>query len=129
MVLLISAVSGRNFTNITNSYSTGDVSGTANLVGGLIGFNNASITNSYIDTSYTGDIIIGGGSGSATNVEKKALKGLTDMSSKWSNNDWDFGDDTQYPALRSSTANDDGTYPILCGQVGSRASPPEGQCQ
>ena len=125
----IGGLVGRNFRNITNSYSTGDVSGTGNNIGGLVGRNfSASITNSYIDTSHARDEI-GRNSGSATNVEKKDLKGLTEILSGWSNNDWDFGDDTQYPALRSSTANDDGTYPILCGQVELRASPPEGQCQ
>ncbi len=45
--------------NITNSYATGDVSGTGNYVGGLAG-SSSSITNSYATGDVSGNDFVGG---------------------------------------------------------------------
>ncbi|NAS88752.1 hypothetical protein C4E24_03300, partial [ANME-1 cluster archaeon AG-394-G21] len=45
---------GANTGTITNSYSSGSVTGSSNCVGGLVGYNNGLIANSYSSGSVTG---------------------------------------------------------------------------
>lgn len=51
----------------------------------------------------------------------------------WSTNDWHFGNNTQYPSLRSTEAIN-GKYLLLCGQVAPQvltteeARPKDHQC-
>ena len=50
-----------SYSSITNSYATGKVSGTGNYVGGLVGnFSYSSITNSYATGNVTGTSTVGG---------------------------------------------------------------------
>ena len=56
----VGALVGGNFEGtITNSYATGDVSGT-DVVGGLVGFNWGTITKSYATGEVSGSDVIGG---------------------------------------------------------------------
>jgi hypothetical protein len=51
--------------NISNSYSTGNVTGESNNVGGLVGINeNGNISNSYSTGNVTGESVVGGLAGS-----------------------------------------------------------------
>lgn len=45
---------------VTNSYSTGNVSGTVGMVGGLVGKNSGTVTNSY-STAYINGVVNAGG--------------------------------------------------------------------
>jgi len=45
---------------ITNSYSTGNVSGTVGMVGGLLGKNTATVSSSYSTASVSGVVNVGG---------------------------------------------------------------------
>ena len=123
---------GGNYGSIANSYALGSVSGEECCIGGLVGVNYyetdadtippifviGKITNSYVhsSSSYTGAIVGNDLEDSGTVVSREDLKGLTVLSSKWSNKNWAFGYSTQFPTLRSSMANDRGRHPILCGQ-------------
>ena len=51
---------GDNYANISNSYSTGSVTGTANKVGGLIGQNRNALSNSFASGNVTGSSYAGG---------------------------------------------------------------------
>ena len=98
---------------ITNSYATGAVSG-AGTKGGLSGSNSGTITNCYFDSTTTGQSAgIGGGtltgvtSNNTTELQALLVEGTaTAPADRWSTNDWDFGDNTQYPALRTYKEND-----------------------
>jgi hypothetical protein len=51
---------GVNYGIVSNSYSTGSVSGIDLAVGGLVGFNRGTVSNSYSTVSVTGDEGVGG---------------------------------------------------------------------
>jgi hypothetical protein len=57
---------GINGGTVSNSYSSGDVTGDAvvglyaSCIGGLVGYNNGIVTNSYSSGNVTGDISVGG---------------------------------------------------------------------
>ena len=138
---------------IINSYATGAVDGdTATAhpsimqrVGGLAGQINGTITNSY-----SSGMASGTGSNNMINtvgmVEAQQLIGCGvaaaigdfggDCSALyvgWSSTNWDFGDASQFPALKSfvdldgdgdnEDPGEDGV--LLCGQPGSRVTRPE----
>ena len=124
---------GRNSATITNSYAIGSVLGSATNRGGLVGNNTGSITNSYATGRVGGSSATVGGlvgnntggmitisywlSGSAssggTNVPASTLRTAMALISPtapnmmiytgWSTDDWDFGTNEQFPALRYST--------------------------
>ena len=86
---------------LSNSYSTGAVSGGPE-VGGLVGNAGASatITGSFWDTtSSVQDMSDGTGATGKSTADMKALTGEAG-STNWGTDDWDFGDSTQYPALK-----------------------------
>ena len=90
---------------ITNSYSVGPVS-SANFAGGLIGHNSrASITASYWDTEASGLRTSAGGVGKTTQQLQSPMT-ASGIYSDWSNADWDFGTNKQYPALRYTRGPD-----------------------
>ena len=116
---------GYSSSDITNSYATGSVKG-HNYVGGLVGRNGGTITNSYATGSVEGDRWVGGLVGSRysgtirssywdkttsrmssssggvgkTTTELQSPITSTGIYSSWSTNDWDFGTNEQYPALK-----------------------------
>ena len=91
--------------SIINSYATGLVSGNSD-VGGLIGGNNGSVTASYWDAKTSNQLTSAGGDGvtSATMVQLQSPTApgtaTTEVYYGWSSADWDFGDNSHYPALR-----------------------------
>ena len=91
--------------SIINSYATGLVSGNDN-VGGLIGGNSGSVTASYWDANTSNQLTSAGGDGvtSATIVQLQSPTApgtaTTEVYYGWSSADWDFGDNSHYPALR-----------------------------
>ncbi len=59
----IGGLAGINSGSITNSYSSGSVSGTSNYVGGLVGYNSGTISSSYATDSVSGNNYAGGFAG------------------------------------------------------------------
>ena len=120
---------GANYTQISNAYATGLVNGTEQT-GGLIGFNGseagATVTNSYynseVSTQQNG-IGAGGDQRGIAALTTAELQALTANNSGFSVNDFDFGNDSQYPALRIYVEENgervQGT--LLCNQPSPRA--------
>jgi len=80
---------------ITNSYSTGSVSGQSRL-GGLVGGSGNIVSNSYWDTETSGQATSAGGTGKTT-AEMKAQATYTD----WNFTDiWQIVEGVSYPTLR-----------------------------
>ena len=113
---------------ITASYAIGSVTGNRS-VGGLIGYNypGGSITDSYwnIDVTTTG---VGNGSGIGTNGQTSGQlqepTANTGIYANWNVLHWDFGDSTQYPALKADM-DGDGTATVaeFGGQGRAGATP------
>ena len=116
-----------NAGTISSSYSTGAVSG-ASDGGGLAGSGSADVTLSYWDTQTSGKTTSAGGSG-ATGKTTDEMKALTTGAFGTNDSDWDFGDNTQYPALKkggSTTAARQPCPRVGCffgGGVGIQADP------
>ena len=89
---------GTSSGTISSSYSTGAVSG-ASDGGGLLGVSGTAVTLSYWDTQTSGKTTSGGGSG-AVGKTTDEMKALTTGAFGTNDSDWDFGDNTQYPALK-----------------------------
>ncbi len=91
--------------NIENSYSVGLVDG-QNYVGGLIGenpYSDGNVTNSYYDSETAGLSDTGKGFPRTTEQMQKGTADSTinaaSMYTGWDNLIWNFGSDTDYPAL------------------------------
>ena len=122
---------GDNEGTILNSYATGNATATATgsgnvFAGGLVGENfDGTIRNSYFNSQTTGQTA---GAGTATGVTARTtaqLQGLTATATSWNTNNWDFGNTSQYPALRSYKENADGAQiqgDLICPQPAPRAS-------
>lgn len=112
---------------ILSCYATGDVSASSYYVGGFVGNNSGTINTSYSTGTVEGSSNIGGfagrntGSISSTNywdvntseIDTSAgdptgqtttnLQGITSNTSiytTWSSDSWDFGNSSEYPALK-----------------------------
>ena len=136
--------------SLSNCYATGDVTGSGNWRGRLVGYgahSTLSVSNCYATGALTGPgnnvrPLVGQTLGSVfnsywenmgaetsedtkdrTSAQLKSLPvaGATDLYDIWSTDDWDFGDATQYPALKSKDLDGNGDriegY-VLCGQPG-----------
>ena len=94
---------------IMNSYATGEVKGmpSSSRVGGLVGFNldwvDSTITNNYWDID-TSKITTSAGGTSKTTVELQPATAQDTYQNQpyynWSTDNWDFGNDNQYPVLK-----------------------------
>ena len=89
---------------VERSYATGQVSGFATAMpGGLIGLSNTGQDNgvaaSYWNTDTTGQADSAGGAGKTT-YELQTPTGASGIYADWDANLWDFGIDSQYPALK-----------------------------
>jgi len=110
------------FSTITGSYAVGIVTGNTN-VGGLVGFghgikdifvSNADFTGTVIRDSYFNTDItsLGVGGGGVTGSEGHSTEELQEPTENagiyaaWSSEDWDFGDNSQYPALKADLDGD-----------------------
>ena len=111
--------------NIVNSYATGTVRGTSSA-GGLVGYNWHRIINSYATGIVRGNSSVGGliGSNRSSNIinsywdkktsqQTRSASGIaktteqlqsptraTGIYAQWSNTNWYFGTDMQYPVLK-----------------------------
>ena len=116
-----------NAGTISSSYSTGAVSG-ASDGGGLAGSGSADVTLSYWDTQTSGKATSAGGSG-ATGKTTAEMKALTTGAFGTNDSDWDFGDNTQYPALKKGGSTTVAGQPcpraecFFGGGVGIQADP------
>ena len=95
---------------ITNSYSTGRVTGLS-LIGGLVGQSGEQVFNSYWDITKSRMISSAGGT-SQTTVGLQAPTSASGIYSTWKTG-WDFGTAIQYPAIKYTVAHDI-NYPA-CG--------------
>ena len=118
---LVGNASGAN--TISNSYATGRVSGSGSALGGLIGTGSATAQDSYWDRQTGGLDISASGSGRTT-IQLQAptnRNAATGIYANWSNTDWDFGSDMQYPILKYASINAvavcDGTGLPNCGDI------------
>ena len=134
-----------SFHRIVNSYAIGAVDGGAGgsspsfpqRVGGLAVVIGGTITNSYSSGTASGT-----GSNNVINtvgmVDAQQLMGCGveaalgsfggDCSALyvgWSSTNWDFGDASQFPALKSYVDDPGEDGVLLCGQPGSRVTRPE----
>ncbi|MXX98414.1 MAG: cadherin-like beta sandwich domain-containing protein, partial [Gammaproteobacteria bacterium] len=111
---------GFNSAEISNSYATGVVSGSAPK-GGLVGAadESSSISDSYWDTELSG-IAGDTDNGALRSKQLTAPIAATGIYRNWQLSDWDFGSDIQYPALKNSAcadrANAEGCKKLLPGQ-------------
>ena len=109
--------------SVENCYATGllvksedDATTTGFLVGGA----GESIQNCYWDTEATAQA--NGSEGEPIDeligLNTQEMHELTAISTMWSENDWHFGDNTQYPTLRTFEARGNVQLQgsILCGQ-------------
>ena len=114
-----------NFGNISNCYATGTVSGMGNNVGGLIGVEQSitTVSNCFWDKDTTGQTS-SAGSPDDKGLSTTALKALTATSTNWNANNWDFGDNTQYPTLRTLEVSGGARALgfVICNQPANHAS-------
>ena len=102
---------GRHHGSLMDSYvALGAVSGSGSDIGGLIGIINttATVIASYWDSDTSGQVSSAGGESKTTaELQTATAPGTTTTAVyyNWSDNDWDFGGSSHYPALRY--ANDD----------------------
>ena len=109
--------------SITNTYATGSVKGQWGNGGGLVGYRySGTITNnSYWDKTTSKVGTSAGGEGKTTTELRSPItpgSTPTEIYYGWSTNDWDFGTNEQYPALKYR----DGT--LMPNQVKERLEEP-----
>ncbi len=90
---------------VTTSYATGPVSGSGNL-GGLVGYSTGAVTDSYYDTDTSGRR---GGAGPKTTADLQSPTDATGIYATWSTDNWHFGTNSQYPALKADFNDADNT--------------------
>ena len=116
---------GRSEGNISTSYATGYVSGTG-AIGGLVGSSTGTTTDSYWDTETSGQLYSDGGS-SKTTAELQSPTGYTGIYAAWDDTEagdvWDFGDGSQYPALKADLDGDGTATAWEFGGQGRTAPP------
>ena len=138
---------GFHIGRIISSYSTGSVTGSGTYVGGFVGYNEGTIISCYSTGSATGGSSPGGFAGTndwmvsnsfwdtgtsgimtgdiGTGKTTAEMKALTAALSGWNALSWDFGDSTQYPAVKSYREDGMGTQLdgyLLCDQPADRAA-------
>ena len=102
----------RQTITITDSYSIGAAVGDANT-GELLGYGEArytTINNSYWNTDFSDTGVGGGGALGAvgrTTAELQGPTGRTGIYSLWTSPNWDFGNSSQYPALKADLNGDE----------------------
>ena len=105
---------------ISNCSVTGRVTGTGDNVGGLVGgVSGGTITNSFWDTTTITQTTSSRGTGKITDE----LKALTATSASWNENNWDYGTNSQYPALRTykESGGSQVQGDLFCGQLAPRS--------
>jgi len=109
--LEVGGLVGRNNTNgkIKESYAIGKVVGTGSSVGGLIGrvvsHKYGAVADSYWDIETSGHTHGNSGSIGKTTEELQAPTENTGIYANWNPDYWDFGNSSQYPALKYQGMN------------------------
>ena len=124
----------RTYSTITGSYAIGRVNGDTNI-GGLVGYGHGRsgtthytlVSNSYWNL-HAADAGVGGGGldlqdAGKTPAELQAPTGRAGIYARWSARDWDFGNSSQYPALKADL-NGDGTATAAEFGGQGRSAPP-----
>ena len=123
-------VGGILTTTLNNCYATGDVSSdylgnSAKHSGGLVGdvSGRNTITNSYRLSTAT----VSGGTPNSEGIAKTAaeLKALTATRTSWSELNWDFGTNEDYPLLRAYATDDNGNQQLTSLLEGQDSRPAE----
>ena len=100
---------GENRASVTNSYATGHILIAVTTNGGLVGVGDGRVTQSYWDkeTTRISRISAGGSDKTTAELQNPITPGsaTTDVYYGWSEDDWDFGDDSHYPALRYASSS------------------------
>ena len=104
---------GDNWGTVSNSYSSGNVTGSySSVVGGLVGAGGGTVSNSFWDTETSGQATSDGGTGKTT----EEMQSITTFSGAG----WDIC--AVAPGSTNSTYTwnivDEETYPFLAGMVG-----------
>ena len=101
---------GYNIGSISNSYSIGRVVGDS-AVGGLVGERDTTplrpppVNNSYWDSAVS-NLTTSAGGANRTTTELQSPTNAEGIYKDWSETDWDFGTDYQYPALKYTAERD-----------------------
>ena len=106
---IIGGLVGHNSGSISHSYALGRVRGSGSDIGGLVGRNSGNITVSYWDRETSGQATSAGGSDKTTAELQTPTAPATTSTGvyyDWNQSDWDFGDSTNYPALRYAVGDD-----------------------
>ena len=96
---------------ISNSYTRSCFSsGSATVLntrrGGVVQNNSGIISNSYYQTTGCGGLQQTPSGSNRTQQQLQTPTDASDLYSKWSVNEWDFGDNSQYPAIRYTRGSD-----------------------
>ena len=101
-------VGANYFTNITNSYVTGTVSGNSQNIGGLAGYNSGTISNSYFSGTVSGNNYVGGLVGN--NWSREIIKKSFFDSTKYSGNGVGLGNSTGVTGKTTAELEDINTF-------------------
>ena len=96
---------------ISNSYTRSCFSsGSATVLntrrGGVVQNNSGIISNSYYQTTGCGGLQQTPSGSNRTQQQLQTPTDASDLYSEWSVNEWDFGDNSQYPAIRYTRGSD-----------------------
>ena len=93
---------------ISNSYTTSCFSGSAenNQRGGVVRDNSGTISNSYYQTDDCSGLQQTPSGSNRTQQQLQNLPNTSNLYSEWSVNEWDFGDNSQYPVIRYTPGPD-----------------------
>ena len=85
------------------SYATGEIKGSGTIMGGLVGSGSGSVVASYWDKTVNDGFDNSNGFARTTSRLQSGRAQQTSATMiyyRWSNANWDFGTDTQYPILK-----------------------------
>ena len=112
----------------SNCYATGSVTTGGTDTGGLVGESSGTVSNSYWENAGTAIAdAMDATDKTAEQLKSLPIDGTTDLYDAWSTDDWDFGDATQYPALKSLRKDDTDMQLegyLLCDQPGQDEDSP-----
>ena len=119
-----SGLVGYNEGSVTTSYARGRVTGTGTLGGLVADAMTGTVAASYWDNTVNSDITADDADGMPqSSVALQMPQSATGIYANWSDADWDFGTDEQYPAIKHTKASDILTKPA-CDDDPDTALPP-----
>jgi hypothetical protein len=105
---------GRTYVEVTNCYSTGSVSQSADVTGGLVGFNHGEIASSFWDEQTSGQESGAGGTGdtAVTDVNGRTTEQMQTRDT-FTDAGWDFKGESDNGTQDTWTISEGQTYPAL----------------